>query len=183
MKFEPTSIPHCFLIISEMKKDARGYFMKTFHWPTFERQGLDVQLKESFYTLSKKNVLRGFHFQVPPCDHDKLVYCVKGEVFDVVVDIRKKSPAYGKALGSVLSEDNGRELFIPKGLAHAFLTLSPEAVMVYNTTTPYSPKHDRGIHWKSVPVRWPIQKPIVSRRDRSFPVLENFNSPFKYSQS
>lgn len=183
MKFEETSIPGCFLIDTDIKKDARGHFVKTFHSPLFETQGLNVEFKESFYTLSKKNVLRGFHFQVPPSDHDKLVYCASGEILDVVLDIRKNSPAFGKAVTAVLSSENGRQFFIPKGLAHAFFTQSEQAVVIYNTTHPYSEQHDRGLHWKSSPVLWPAANPIVSNRDNAFPLLKDFKSPFEFPTS
>lgn len=180
MKFESTSIPGLTLIVPDIKGDARGRFIKTFHLPSFRERGLSVDFKESFYTTSSQGVLRGFHFQTPPHEHDKLVTCVKGEILDAVVDIRKNSPTYGQALSFSLSESNAHELFIPKGLAHAFLTVSAEAVVVYSVTEPYSPRHDAGIHWASVPISWTEKNPLVSERDQAFVSLEKFNSPFEF---
>jgi len=107
MKVLKTDLPGLFLIQSDVFKDQRGIFVKTFHVETFKKLGLEMDFKESFFSISKKNVIRGMHFQLPPDDHVKLVYCAYGRILDVVVDIRKGSPTYGKYVSQHLNEDNG----------------------------------------------------------------------------
>ena len=178
MKIKKTKIEGCFEIIPKINKDNRGLFIKTFHQPIFKKYKLETDFKEEYYSVSKKNVLRGLHFQKPPMAHAKLVYCVYGEVFDVVLDIRKKSKTYGKFLSLNLSAKKGNILYIPTGLAHGFQVLSDKAIMMYKTTTVYSPKHDTGILWNSVNIPWPNKKPIVSKRDKSFGIFSDFGTDF-----
>lgn len=180
MRFSETQLSQCFVLTPDVKKDNRGWFVKTYTTPDFSHNGLDLHWKESFYTVSKKNVLRGLHFQVPPSDHHKLVGCVKGEILDVVVDLRRNSPTFQKVFSKRLNESTAEQMIIPKGLAHGFLTLSDEAVVVYNTTHPYSPKDDKGILWNSIDMKWPVASPLVSERDAAFPPLHKFDSPFTF---
>jgi len=183
MIFKDTPLPGCLIIEPDVKRDSRGHFVKTFHEPTFKLKGLPSDWKESFYTLSKKNVLRGLHFQIPPADHDKLVCCVSGEIYDVVMDLRKHSPTYGQAFGTVLNDEACAQLYIPRGMAHGFLTLSPNAIVVYLTNHPYSARHDTGIHWESAKVPWPSKNPLVSERDQAFPHFSKFDTPFISAES
>ena len=177
----PTKLAGCFELTSVVRRDARGFFVKTFHRTFFEQNGLASDFKEHYYSSSNAATLRGMHFQRPPHDHEKLVCCLSGEVLDVVVDLRVGSPTYGQADRIVLSQERGNLLYIPCGLAHGFYTLSAPAIMLYTVTTEYQPTHDAGIHWRSVPVEWPNHDPIVSERDAGFPMLEDFQSPFVYS--
>ena len=160
--------------------DHRGSFVKTFHDQAFRDLGLPLEAREEFFSTSHKHVLRGMHFQVPPGDHAKLVYCLAGAVLDVVLDLRRNSPTRGQAHAEELSESNRRSLYIPSGFAHGFLALTEGALMVYKTSTVYDPACDRGIRWDSFGFAWPLgcAVPILSKRDNEFPALADFNSPF-----
>jgi dTDP-4-dehydrorhamnose 3,5-epimerase len=160
--------------------DQRGDFVKTFHETALRELGLPFEIKEEFYSTSHKNVVRGMHFQLPPADHIKLVYCLKGAVLDVVVDLRRNSPTFGRAHAEELSETNHRGFYIPAGFAHGFLSLTEGALMIYKTSTVHTPACDAGIHWNSFGFAWPLDAgaPIVSKRDAEFVPLAEFNTPF-----
>jgi len=182
MKVVQTDFDELLIIQSNVFTDQRGAFIKTFHKKIFEDNGLESDFRESFFSISRKNVIRGMHFQLPPDDHVKLVYCAKGEILDVVVDLRKNSPTYGKFFSINLTENNGKILYIPKGFAHGFKSLTDNSVVVYMTTKEYSPENDTGIRWDSFGFDWGIDNPIMSERDKSFPSLKEFNSPFIYEE-
>lgn len=175
-------IPGCHEIQPRVAQDVRGRFVKVFHRGEFERLGFETVFAEEYYSLSKRNVIRGMHFQIPPADHVKVVYCVQGEVFDVVLDLRVGSPTYGQVDRFTLSADRGNYLYIPRGLAHGFCALSDIATLVYKVSTVYAPDQDCGIHWASIGVDWPTQSPIVSERDCAFPSLADFSSPFRHDE-
>jgi len=118
------------------------------------------------------------HFQIPPYDHSKIVYCVYGKVFDAVVDLRASSKTYGKYLTFELDSDEARMLYIPPGLAHGFYTISESSSMAYKVTALHSSKHDTGILWNSLGIPWPNENPIISERDGKLIKFKNFNSPF-----
>jgi dTDP-4-dehydrorhamnose 3,5-epimerase len=158
--------------------DERGSFVKTYHKDVFTNHGIGEYFVEEFFTISKQRVLRGMHFQLPPFDHSKLVYCTSGEALDVVVDLRKQSPTYSKVEQVVLDSKMHNMLYIPKGFAHGFYTLSESATMVYKVSSVHSPQHDTGILWNSIDFAWPDQQPIVSSRDRSLIPFQQFQSPF-----
>jgi len=168
----------CFEVQPEIMNDNRGRFVKVFHEEAFAELGLETNFTEEYYSHSHKGVIRGMHFQTPPADHVKLVYCVQGEVFDVLVDLRTGSPSYGQTATFQLSAALGNSLYIPKGVAHGFCATSDIATLVYNVSSVYSPDHDEGILWSSVKVDWPASSPIVSKRDASFGDLSCFESPF-----
>jgi dTDP-4-dehydrorhamnose 3,5-epimerase len=176
----PTRLPGCVELQPELWRDARGHFLKVFHAPLWQELGLVTRFDEEYYSRSVQNVIRGFHFQRPPLQHTKVVCCVHGEVLDVVVDLRKGSPSFGQLHSTRLSQEQGNLLYIPEGLAHAFCTLSSDAVLYYKVATVYSPAHDAGIRWDSVGVDWPAKNPIVSARDQSFPKRSEFDSPFVF---
>ena len=182
MKVVKTDFNGLFVIQSNVFTDQRGAFIKTFHKKFFEDNGLESDFRESFFSISKKNVIRGMHFQLPPDDHVKLVYCAKGKILDVVVDLRKNSPTYGKFFSIDLTENNGKIIYIPKGFAHGFKSLTDNSVVVYMTTKEYSPENDTGIRWDSFGFDWKIDNPIISERDKSFLPLEKFESPFLYGE-
>ena len=175
-----TAIPGCYEIQPRVLDDARGRFVKVFQRNAFAEYGLEVDFAEEYYSVSRKGVIRGMHFQNPPMDHVKIVYCVQGEVFDVVVDLRRESPSYGKAVTLNLSADKGNYVYIPKGLAHGFCAISESATLVYKVATEYSPAHDSGILWSSIGIAWPSQSPVLSDRDRRFIPISDFKSPFVY---
>ena len=178
--FEKTDTPlaGCYELQPVVRGDSRGSFVKTFHNEAFNELGLATNFTEEYYSTSVKNVLRGMHFQIPPADHVKLVYCIFGTVMDVVVDLRKNSATFGKHQIFQLDSDKGNMIYIPKGLAHGFLTLSDKAIMVYNVTSIYSPENDKGILWNSCGIDWKCKNPILSERDKKHPAFDEFESPF-----
>lgn len=178
MVVKETSIPGCYIIEPKIHEDQRGRFVKTFHYDAFKDHGLDTSFREEFYTISHNCVLRGLHFQRPPHDHTKLVYCSLGRIFDVVVDLRSESNFYGRYYFCELNADDACMLYVPRGLAHGFYVQSEIAVVVYNVSTVHSPDYDDGIHWASVDAPWPDKNPILSDRDKTFTRLENFKTPF-----
>ncbi len=178
MELVPTELPGLKIIRPKIFQDARGTFVKTFHREVFRQLGLDFEPREEFFSTSAKNVLRGMHFQLPPAAHAKLVYCIAGRVLDVVLDLRKDSPTFGRSVARELNATSREMFFIPVGFAHGFLALEDGATMVYQTSTVHSPAHDAGIVWNSFGFDWPVKNPIMSERDQKFPALRDFDSPF-----
>lgn len=178
MTITPTEIEGLFLLSPIIRNDERGSFFKNYHLDTFENQKLPTHWAEEYFSVSQKNVLRGMHFQVPPSDHYKMVTCLTGTVLDVVVDIRKASPSYGKVYSTELNSNNRSILIIPHGCAHGFLSLEDNSLMFYKVSTVYSPEHDKGIAWDSIDFDWTIENPILSERDNMHPPLKDFKSPF-----
>jgi dTDP-4-dehydrorhamnose 3,5-epimerase len=167
-----------FLLQPPVFADFRGEFTKSFHRDLFAKLGISFTPVESFHSTSKQGVLRGMHFQVPPHDHAKLVYCARGKALDVVVDLRKNSPSFGQAASAILSAENHHQLFIPSGLAHGFLALESNTLLMYMTSTIYAPSHDTGVRWDSFGFNWGDPAPIVSARDQDLPPLDEFTTPF-----
>lgn len=181
MNIKPTYLDEIFFIENKQFTDQRGLFVKTFHEEMFTENKLAIDFKESFYSVSKKNVIRGLHFQTPPHDHAKLVYVVQGEILDVVVDIREGAASFGKVISTVLSAENARSIYIGRGYAHGFLTLSDEATVVYMTTTMHAPSHDSGVLWNSIDFDWHVDAPIVSERDSAFVAIDNLHAKAHFS--
>ncbi|HZP70792.1 MAG TPA: dTDP-4-dehydrorhamnose 3,5-epimerase family protein [Pseudolabrys sp.] len=173
----PAEIPGVRRVHAAQQADLRGRFVKTLHEEVFSAHGIPTRYAEQYYSVSKNNVLRGLHFQTPPHDHHKLVTCIEGRVFDVVVDLRKDSPAYGQHQSFEL--DGGDGVFVPSGCAHGFYVRSDSATLLYNVTTVYAASHDAGIRWDSVGIPWPCERPIVSERDTRLPPFASFVSPFR----
>lgn len=159
-------------------QDARGGFRKPFSEEIFRERGLATDFKEFYYSVNRKGVIRGMHFQTPPCDHEKLVYVSQGRILDVVVDIRKGSATYGKYFETELNASDGCSLYIPKGFAHGFCALEEDSVVNYAQTSCYDRQHDCGISYRSFGFPWPVSDPILSERDLGFPDLRDFDSPF-----
>jgi dTDP-4-dehydrorhamnose 3,5-epimerase/CDP-3, 6-dideoxy-D-glycero-D-glycero-4-hexulose-5-epimerase len=166
------------LLKPKVFEDARGDFVKTFHANAFSELGIPFKPMEEFFSTSRKNVLRGMHLQLPPHDHDKLVYCIRGRVLDVLLDLRTTSPTCNMFASAELSRENHNQFFIPRGVAHGFLAMEDESVMVYKTSTVHAPSHDAGVRWDSFGFDWRCVNPIVSNRDGAFPRVENFTFPF-----
>jgi dTDP-4-dehydrorhamnose 3,5-epimerase len=175
-----TGLQGCLLLQPRVLDDARGRFVKTFHNEAFRALGLETGFVEQYYSHSHRGVVRGMHFQKPPAQHAKLVYCVHGEVFDVVLDLRSGSPTYGETRSFTLSAEQGNALYIPAGMAHGFCATSELATLVYNVTSVYAPEHDDGVRWDSIGVEWPTASPLVSPRDAAFVALADFQSPFQH---
>jgi dTDP-4-dehydrorhamnose 3,5-epimerase len=182
VEIEQTGLPGCVVVRPRAVADARGNFVKTFHAGDFGRLGLRCDWREEFYSSSVQGVVRGMHFQTPPADHAKLVYCVRGEVLDVVVDLRAGSPTYGEHRSFGLSENNHAGLYIPSGLAHGFVSVSALSTMLYKVTSVHSPEHDAGIAWNSFGFEWPVAEPMMSDRDRRHPPLRKFETPFTFAE-
>lgn len=181
MNFCETSIPGCYEITPKVFSDHRGGLIKTFHRDLYKANGLQPVFAEEYYSISKKGVLRGLHFQLPPQDHIKLVYCISGSVFDVILDLRVGSPTYGKTASFELSAENRKILYVTKGMAHGFYALSDAATLMYKSDTVYSPEHDAGILWTSANIDWPNTNPIVSDKDKQQISFAEFDSPFVFN--
>lgn len=164
-----TQIPDVKIIEPTVFTDDRGFFFESFNHKNFEKAiGRELTFVQDNHSRSSKGVLRGLHYQRPPHAQGKLVRVVQGEVFDVAVDIRRSSPTFGQWVSETLSADNKKQLWIPEGFAHAFLTLSDTAEVVYKTTDYYSPTDDRSIRWDDpeLAVAWPgTISPLVSVKD------------------
>ncbi|MEH7548332.1 MULTISPECIES: dTDP-4-dehydrorhamnose 3,5-epimerase family protein [Bacillaceae] len=182
MQVQKTSIPGCYQLIPLHFKDHRGSFIKTFQQQEFAQNGLVNNFRESYYSISNQGTLRGLHFQVPPWDNIKLIYCIQGKVMDVVVDLRIGSPTYGKYEIFQLDCEKNRIIYIPSGLAHGFYVESGPAIMVYLSSREHSPQHDTGIRWNSLAIPWPNLNPILSKRDQQLPEFNHFVSPFYFSE-
>jgi dTDP-4-dehydrorhamnose 3,5-epimerase len=178
MEFETTSFEGLKIIHTQRKKDPRGYLLKTFHAAEFTGQSCEMVTREQFITVSHRDVVRGMHFQIPPADHDKLIYCFHGSILDVVVDLRKSRSTYGKFFSIRLSADCGTGLFVPSGFAHGFLSLEDHSAALYNVSSVHHPKLDLGIRWDSFGFDWPVARPIVSERDCALPSLAEASSSF-----
>jgi len=182
MKFIKTAIPEVYIIEPSVFGDDRGYFFESFNKKAFEKNIGSVNFLQDNESKSSKGVLRGLHFQKPPFTQAKLVRCIEGKVMDIVVDIRKGSPMYGKHLAIELSEENKRQLFVPRGFAHGFLVLSDSATFAYKVDNTYAPDHDAGLHWndKELNIQWGMEdnEVIVSKKDAELPFFSKFESPF-----
>lgn len=175
MNITPTAIPEVLIIEPKVFGDARGFFYESFNQRSFNAAvGKDIQFVQDNHSLSGKGVLRGLHFQIHPKEQGKLVRAVRGEVFDVAVDIRPNSPTFRKWVGVHLSAENKRQLWIPKGFAHGFLVLSDQAEFLYKTDNYYSPESERSTRWDdpSIGIEWPLTvEPSLSQKDAAAPGL------------
>ncbi len=179
MEFVDLSLPGAKLITLPCFRDDRGAFVKTFNDNAFqEMAAINFELKESYFSFSKKDVIRGLHFQMPPHDHAKIVFCPKGAILDVIVDLRKDSATFGQYEANILSEENNKAYYIPKGFAHGFKSLQDDAMTYYLVSSGYHQASDTGIRWDSIDFDWQCEQPIISQRDRSFLSLTEFDSPF-----
>lgn len=178
MEFIDLSLPGAQLITLPFFRDERGAFVKTFNDTVFQEAGIDFELKESYFSYSKAGVIRGMHFQLPPHDHAKIVFCPKGAILDVIVDLRKASPAYGRFEARVLSEANHQAYYIPKGFAHGFKALEADSITYYLVSSGYHQASDTGIRWDSFGMDWELEYPVISARDQAFELFKDFQSPF-----
>ncbi|MEK9628833.1 MAG: dTDP-4-dehydrorhamnose 3,5-epimerase [Nitrospinota bacterium] len=177
MKVHETKIPGMMLIDLDVFRDPRGSFLESYQKERYKEHGLDVEFVQDNHSHSTKNVLRGMHYQInQPQGH--LVYVVKGEIFDVGVDLRKGLPTFGHWLGFRLSESRPQQLFLPEGVAHGFCTLSEKADILYKCTDYFDPDDEGGVLWcdPELNIDWPIQEPIIRNRDANFPTLKNISN-------
>ncbi len=182
MEVIQTNIKGVVIIEPRLFKDDRGYFFESYSERDFNKQVSEVHFVQDNESKSSYGVMRGLHFQRPPFTQSKLVRCVKGAVLDVAVDIRKGSPTYGQHVAVELTEDNHRQFFIPRGFAHGFAVLSPEAIFQYKCDNFYHPEADGGISIldTSLGIDWriPTEHAILSEKDTKHPLLKDFDSPF-----
>lgn len=178
-EFEKSELDGVILIKPKVFGDNRGFFMESYKKSDFINNGIDVEFVQDNHSKSVKGVLRGLHYQMNPNAQAKLVRCIKGKIYDVAVDLRKKSKTFGKWLKVELSEENNHMLFIPEGFAHGFVVLSDEAELLYKTNTEFSSEHDRGVLWcdKDININWGLDfEPILSEKDKMQPKLSEINN-------
>ena len=182
MKFIQTKISDVIIIEPIVFGDNRGYFLESYNKKKFEEVVGKTSFIQDNESKSSKGVLRGLHFQKPPFEQAKLVRCIEGEVLDVAVDIRKNSKTYGHHVAVLLSGQNKRQLFVPRGFAHGFLVLSDSATFAYKVDNTYAPNYDAGIRWndKELNIQWGIEdsEVLVSANDAELPFFLEFESPF-----
>ncbi|MDR2875532.1 MAG: dTDP-4-dehydrorhamnose 3,5-epimerase [Methylobacillus sp.] len=168
MQARPTAIPDVLVLEPKVFGDARGFFFESYNRRAFaQATGLDIDFVQDNHSASAQGVLRGLHYQIQQ-SQGKLVRVVAGEVFDVAVDLRKKSPTFGQWVGEILSAENKRMLWVPEGFAHGFLVLSERAEFLYKTTRYYAPEHERCIRWDdpALAIRWPLKAALqLSAKD------------------
>ena len=172
-EFKKLEIPDVILIKPKVFEDERGFFMETYKKGEFEKVGIAGEFVQDNHSKSKYGVLRGLHFQKQPYAQAKIVRCVRGEIYDVAVDLRKDSPTFGKYVGVNLSEYNKYQLYIPGGCAHGFLVLSDAAEVFYKVDNVYAPEYEGGLIWSDpdVNANWPNDNPILSPKDQQLPRL------------
>lgn len=184
MEVIQTNIKGVVIIEPRLFKDDRGYFFESYSERDFNKQVGEIHFVQDNESKYSYGVMRGLHFQRPPFTQSKLVRCVKGAVLDVAVDIRKGSPTYGQHVAVELTEDNHRQFFIPRGFAHGFAVLSPEAIFQYKCDNFYHPEADGGISIldTSLGIDWriPTEHAILSEKDTKHPLLKDFDSPFEF---
>ncbi|MEW8956831.1 dTDP-4-dehydrorhamnose 3,5-epimerase [Clostridium sp.] len=181
-KFIETEIEGLYIIEPKVFGDDRGFFMETYNYNSFKEAGLDMIFVQDNHSKSKKGVLRGMHFQTK-YSQGKLVRVIKGEVYDVAIDLRKNSNTYGKWYGVYLSEENKRQFYVPEGFAHGFLVISEEAEFVYKCTNFYHPEYEGGILWndEDVAIEWPldrVEEVILSEKDKKASRFKEYKLDF-----
>ncbi len=177
-KLKNTKIEGCYEILNTPFLDSRGGLVKVYHFEQFQQLNLCSAYEESYYSVSERNVLRGLHFQSPPYDSVKLVTCLSGSIMDVVVDLRKTSKTYGEYFAVELNDKNRTSLYVPPGLAHGFLATSENAIFLSYNSKKYNADSEGGIRWDSIGYDWKEINPRLSDKDRSLPLLKDFDSPF-----
>ena len=173
------------LIRTRRFSDDRGWFCETFNAAKLAEQGITVDFVQDNHSMSvPAGTIRGIHFQLPPHAQAKLVRCPRGRIVDVVVDLRRGSPTYGRHVAAELSGENGLQIFVPIGFGHGFITLEPNSEVIYKVSDFYAPDHERGIRWNDpdIAIDWPLagEPPTLSGKDQSLPGLNAFASPFDY---
>jgi dTDP-4-dehydrorhamnose 3,5-epimerase len=186
MDIKTTLIPGVIVIKPVRNFDVRGHFAETYNKQAFCAAGITVSFVQDNVSFSlKRGTIRGLHFQLPPSSQAKLVYVVHGSIFDVAVDLRAGSPTYGRWIAERLTAEKGEQMFIPRGLAHGFCTLEPNAEVAYKVDDYYAPDADSGLLWNdpTLAIDWPItaENAVVSDRDRKLGRFDDFVTPFKYN--
>ena len=177
MKIKTRSLKGPLIIYPKVFHDNRGHLYESWNQETFFKKKIKSKLVQVINTHSKKNTIRGIHFQYPNLQ-DKLISVINGEILDVIVDIRKNSPTYKKWIGITLNAKNKKQIWIPKGFGHGYLVLSKNADVIYKCTCKYYPKNQQSIIWNdpSINIKWPIKKPILSKKDSLAPKLDQIKN-------
>lgn len=180
-----TALPGVLLVTPRRFGDARGWFEETYAAAALAEAGFTRAFVQDNHAMSaRRGVLRGLHFQAPPRAQDKLLRCARGAVLDVAVDIRRGSPTWGRSVAVELSEENGRQLLVPRGFAHGYLTLTDRADVLYKVTDGYAPETEGGLLWSdpALGIDWPVGagEAVVNARDAAWPTLADLQSPFTY---
>jgi len=181
-EFKKLTIPEVILIIPRIFRDSRGFFMESYKRSEFSKAGIREEFVQDNHSYSRKDVLRGLHYQREPMAQGKLIRCIRGRIYDVAVDIRRGSPTYKRWVGIELTEENNYMVYIPEGFAHGFVVLSDEAVVIYKCTKEYSKENERGIIWNDpeISIEWPVKLPVLSERDSKLPLLKDAEINFTY---
>jgi dTDP-4-dehydrorhamnose 3,5-epimerase/CDP-3, 6-dideoxy-D-glycero-D-glycero-4-hexulose-5-epimerase len=177
MKQATELLPGAFHVPLPRFADARGEFVKTHAFTAMATLGITFELREAFYSVSHRDVIRGMHFQAPPHDHDKIVYCADGAALDVLLDLRP-GPGYGRVASVRLDAATPSLVFMPKGIAHGFRALADHTMMFYQVSTEHAPASDAGVRFDSFGFDWQCAAPIVSERDLKHPAFADLVSPF-----
>ena len=179
---QATALPGVLILTPRRFGDARGFFSESWNRQRMQEAGLDYDFVQDNHSLSARvGTIRGLHFQSPPHAQDKLVRCGKGALFDVAVDIRRGSPTYGHWTGCELSFENGKQLLVPAGFLHGFVTRAPDTEILYKCTDYYAPECDGAVRWDSCGIDWGLEgDPLLSDKDAAAPALADFQSPFVY---
>lgn len=177
MPFEFKKLENIDLILIKPRvfRDNRGSFAETYKKDDFEGAGIRGEFVQDNYSKSGYGVLRGLHFQTEPYAQAKIVRCIRGVVYDVAVDLRKRSPTFGKYIAVILSEYNHHQLYVPKGYAHGFLVLSDTAEVIYKVDNIYAPENEGGLIWNDpdLGISWPVDDPVIAKKDESWPTLSS----------
>lgn len=182
--FHPLAIPEVIRVEPKVFADDRGFFVEQFSAADFRANGALMNIVQINRSRSKKNVLRGLHYQLNPCAQAKLVSVIRGEILDVAVDIRRGSPTFGQWVGAALSESNHHALFIPEGFAHGFCAVTDEVEIVYYCSRQYAPALERSILWNdpAINIAWPVKTPILSAKDSNGTSLQAAENNFTCSR-
>jgi dTDP-4-dehydrorhamnose 3,5-epimerase len=181
----PTALPGVLILTPARHGDERGFFSESWNRARLKEAGVDLDFVQDNHSFSaQKGTVRGLHFQSDPHAQDKLVRCGRGSLYDVAVDIRRGSPTYGKWVGETLSFENGRQLLVPRGFLHGFVTLEPDTEIIYKCTDYYAPECDGAVRWDDpdIGIDWPLDgvHPVLSGKDAKAPLLADFDTPFTY---
>lgn len=184
MQIEKTPLPGVLILTPRRFGDHRGFFSESWNRRTLAQAGVDLPefVQDNHSMSAQKGTVRGLHFQSPPHAQGKLVRCGRGAIFDVAVDVRSGSATYGQWVGLELSFDNGKQLWIPAGFLHGFMTLHSDSEIIYKCTDHYAPECDGAVRWDSCGIDWPIDiaTPVLSDKDAGAPIFADFKTPFVY---
>ncbi len=185
MQIEKTDLPDVMILTPRRFGDARGWFSETWNAERLREAGIDLAFVQDNHSFSaRRGTLRGLHYQSPPRAQDKLVRCSRGAILDVAVDGRRGSPAYGNWVAVELSAENGRQLLVPTGFLHGFITLTDDCEVQYKCTDVYAPQHDGAVRWDSVGIDWGHEDaPVLSDKDMAAPAFADWQSPFIYGET